>query len=258
MNKWTRDETIVAFNLYCKIPFKSSSKSNPIIKKYALLLNRTPSSLNMKIGNIGRLDPDLRAKGITGLTHGSKLDEEIWNEFSKDPDSLAFESEKVIAKLQGKTIEENSGIDMSNLPQGKERELIVKQRVNQSFFRMSVLSSYNNRCCISGICNAELLEACHILEWSRDIANRTNPKNGLCMNPFFHRAYDKLFLSISPDLNVVVSDRLLNCVGDSGFRYYLNSINGKKIITPDKFFPNKDFLELHYVRFKKAQYIDVE
>lgn len=26
MNKWTREETIVAFNLYCKIPFKSSSK----------------------------------------------------------------------------------------------------------------------------------------------------------------------------------------------------------------------------------------
>lgn len=26
MNKWTREETIVAFNLYCKIPFKSSSQ----------------------------------------------------------------------------------------------------------------------------------------------------------------------------------------------------------------------------------------
>lgn len=26
MNMWTREETIVAFNLYCKIPFKSSSK----------------------------------------------------------------------------------------------------------------------------------------------------------------------------------------------------------------------------------------
>ena len=30
MNKWTREETIVAFNLYCKIPFKSSSKTHPM------------------------------------------------------------------------------------------------------------------------------------------------------------------------------------------------------------------------------------
>ncbi|MDD6868362.1 MAG: hypothetical protein PUE39_02275 [bacterium] len=26
MNNWTREETIIAFNLYCKIPFKSSSQ----------------------------------------------------------------------------------------------------------------------------------------------------------------------------------------------------------------------------------------
>lgn len=26
MTKWTREETIIAFNLYCKIPFKSSSQ----------------------------------------------------------------------------------------------------------------------------------------------------------------------------------------------------------------------------------------
>lgn len=31
MNKWSREETIVAFNVYCKIPFKNSSKENPII-----------------------------------------------------------------------------------------------------------------------------------------------------------------------------------------------------------------------------------
>ena len=24
MNKWTREETIIAFNAYCKIPFKNS------------------------------------------------------------------------------------------------------------------------------------------------------------------------------------------------------------------------------------------
>ena len=28
MNKWTREETIIAFNAYCKIPFKNSRKTH--------------------------------------------------------------------------------------------------------------------------------------------------------------------------------------------------------------------------------------
>jgi putative restriction endonuclease len=30
---WTREETIIAFNVYCKIPFKNSSKTNATIIK---------------------------------------------------------------------------------------------------------------------------------------------------------------------------------------------------------------------------------
>ena len=213
MNTWTREETIVAFYVYCKIPFKDSSKSHPIIRQYAQILGRTPSALNMKIGNIGRLDPDLHKKGISGLVHGAKMEEEIWREFRENPEQLAYESEKIISKLQGKSVEEI--IDTNDLPQGKEREIIIKQRINQSFFRMTVLSSYNNRCCISGIGNIELLEACHIIDWSENTANRTNPQNGLCMNSFFHKAYDKLFMAISPDLTIIISDELLqNTIDD--------------------------------------------
>ncbi|MGC1631936.1 MAG: hypothetical protein WA749_07460 [Gelidibacter sp.] len=58
-NNWTREETIVAFNVYCKVPFKSS--------------------------------------------------------------------------------EETVDIDLENLPQGKERESLIKVRVNQSFFRSTIL-----------------------------------------------------------------------------------------------------------------------
>ncbi|MBQ9417737.1 MAG: HNH endonuclease, partial [Bacteroidales bacterium] len=68
---------------------------------------------------------------------------------------------------------------------------IVKQRINQSFFRTAVLTSYNNRCCITGLSRKELLEASHIVDWSKDIENRLNPSNGLCLNILFHRAYDE-------------------------------------------------------------------
>ena len=107
---WNREETIIAFNAYCKIPFKDCSKMHPLVIEYAKLIGRSPSALNMKIGNIGRLDPDLRAKGVTGLAHGAKLEQDIWDEFYDDPERLSYESEKLIAKFSGQN---NSGFCFS-------------------------------------------------------------------------------------------------------------------------------------------------
>ena len=133
-NNWTREETIIAFNIYCKIPFKNSSKTNPTVIKYANIIGRSPSALNMKIGNLGRLDPELKKQGITGLVNGSKLEEDVWNEFNGNWDKLAFESEQLIAEFQNKKIEEIEEIDLTELPEGKERETIIKARVNQCCF----------------------------------------------------------------------------------------------------------------------------
>lgn len=249
MNKWTREETIVAFNVYCKIPFKSSSKTHPMIIKYAKLLGRSASALNMKVGNIGRLDPDLKELGITGLIHGAKMEEDIWNEFYGNPELLAFESEKIIAQILNQSIENSTAIQIDDLPQGIERTAIIRQRVNQSFFRSAVMSAYNFKCCISGVNTPKLVEACHIVDWSEDPNNRTNPKNGLCMNSFFHKAYDKNLLAISPDLLIIVSEELFQSATEESFFNYLKEINGRKILTPDKFFPQRELLALHYNKF---------
>ena len=203
-NNWSREETIVAFNVYCKIPFKSSSKTNPTVIKYANLLGRSPSALNMKIGNFGRLDPELKKQGITGLTNGSKLDEDVWNEFNGNWDKLAFESEKLIAELQNRTIEIEI-IDIEDLPKGEDRETIIKARINQSFFRSTILSSYNLKCCITGLSIPDFLVASHIIPWAKDNNNRTNPHNGLCLNSIHDKAFDRGFITITPDFKVLVS-----------------------------------------------------
>ncbi len=251
MKEWTREETIVAFNVYCKIPFKNSSKTHPMIIKYANILGRSPSALNMKVGNIGRLDPDLKKVGISGLVHGAKMEEIVWNEFRENPELLAYESEKIIAKLSNESIEVSSAIKIDDLPKGIEREVIVTQRINQSFFRSAVMSAYNFHCCISGINSPELLEACHIIEWSQDKQNRTNPKNGLCMNPFFHKAYDKYLIGITPDMKIVISEELLQSSTDNTFSSYLKYLDGRSILLPDKFVPQRELLEIHYDKFSK-------
>jgi putative restriction endonuclease len=245
-NNWTREETIIAFNIYCKIPFKDSNKAHPLIVKYANIIGRTPSALNMKIGNFGRLDPELKKRGITGLVNGSKLEEVIWEEFNGDWEKLAFESETLIAKLQNKEIEEIEEFNLANLPKGEDRERIIKTRVNQSFFRSTILSSYNLKCCITGLSIPEFLVASHIKPWARDRENRTNPHNGLCLNSIHDRAFDRGFITVTPDYKVLISkyfdDYSNEKAVDDFFRKYQNQL----IYLPDRFLPSKDFLDFHY------------
>ena len=54
---WTRDELLVAFNLYCKTPFGRLHQRNPEIIRLASALGRTPSALAMKLVNFASLDP---------------------------------------------------------------------------------------------------------------------------------------------------------------------------------------------------------
>ena len=56
--RWTREESLIVFNLYCRIPFNVSNRSHPDVRHIARLIDRTPDAVNMKIGNLGSLDPE--------------------------------------------------------------------------------------------------------------------------------------------------------------------------------------------------------
>lgn len=244
-NNWTREQTIVAFNVYCKIPFKNSSKTHPTIIKYANIIGRSPSALNMKVGNFGRLDPELQKRGITGLANGSKLDELVWNEFHGNWDDLAYESEKLISQFQNKTIVETNEIDLNDFPEGKDIERLVKMRVNQSFFRSSVLSSYYQKCCITGIEISDFLVASHIIPWRINKKERMNPRNGLCLNSIHDQAFDKGFLTITSDYEVKISDAIYEHRENQSITDFFLKYNNQKISLPDKFLPSQEFLKYH-------------
>lgn len=244
-NNWTREQTIVAFNVYCKIPFKKSSARHPEIIKYAKIIGRSPAALNMKIGNLGRLDPELQKRGITGLKNGAALEEKIWKEFHGNWEGLAFESEKLIAHFQNKSIEEATHIDISDIKEGLDKETIVKRRVNQHFFRATILSSYHHQCCITGLSIPEFLVASHIIPWSKNKKERLNPRNGLCLNPLHHKAFDEGYITISPDYHILLSSDLKNYSNKNVGVDFFEQYNNQKISLPDKFFPDPDFLQHH-------------
>ena len=243
---WERNELIIAFNLYCKTPFGKIHGRNPDIISLAKLLGRTPSAVSWKLANFARLDPTLRARNISGASHGSKEEIEIWNEFSNDWGKLGFESEKLAAKLKGEEIVEMIAFD-ENEPtkEGKEREAMVRVRVNQSFFRATVLAAYNNKCCITGLAVPELLNASHIIPWSVDLANRVNPRNGLCLSAIHDRAFDRGLLTITTDYQVQISSKLKTTPITDSLKTFLLNFDGAKMILPDRFVPDINFLDYH-------------
>lgn len=245
-NKWTRGELILAFNLYCKIPFGTIHIHNPQIISLAKILGRTPSAVSWKLANLASLDPTLKKRNIAGASHGSKLDVAIWNEFDGDWDRLAFESEKLLAQKTGKQVEDISDLEASDLPKaGKEREAIVKIRVNQSFFRKAVLAAYDFKCCITGLEIPELLTASHIVPWSKDKANQVNPRNGLCLNAIHDRAFDRGLITIAPDLTIKVSKIVKTKKASESVQEFLLKYDGLEINKPTRFLPNAEFLKYH-------------
>ncbi len=244
-NNWTREEHIVAFNLYCKIPFIKINANYPPIKELAQIIKRTNGSVAMKLANFARLDPVQQARNVSGLSQGAKGEEEVWNEFAESWEELAWQSELILAKYKNKPVEQSAEITLLNVPEGKEREATIKARVNQAFFRKTVLASYNQRCCITGITMPELLIAGHIMPWSHNVDNRVNPSNGLCLNALHDSAYDKGLISITPDFEIKLSDKLLNSFKKGETELFFSPYENKKISLPNKFLPQKEFLDYH-------------
>lgn len=250
---WTRDELILAINLYCKLPFGRLHRLNPEVINLANLIGRTPSSIAYKLVNFASLDPSLKARGIKGASNASNLDKEIWKEFFNNWDDLPFESEKLLAEKEHTTVEKLNRIPENELPkEGKTREQIVKVRVNQSFFRSSILASYNNTCCITGIQQSEFLIAGHIKPWSVDEKNRLNPQNGIALNALHDKAFETGLITITIDFKIKISSLLLKQKKSQSIDDYFLKYNNQSIILPSRFLPDLEFLKYHNeVRFKQ-------
>jgi predicted restriction endonuclease len=238
---WTRDQLIVAFNLYCRTPFGRIHNKNPEIIALAKAINRSPSAVSWKLANFSSLDPSVTSRSLSGATHASSLDREIWDEFNHDWERLSFESEELKAKLLGRSIEISQE---KPLPEGKERLTAVMARVNQGFFRAAILAAYDTSCCITGIKTPELLRASHIVPWSVDTKNRTNPKNGLCLNALHDQAFDCGYIALDDDLKVVVSP-VLRRGANEALDEMIFKYKGHPIQTPKQFVPDPAFVSYH-------------
>lgn len=242
---WSREELILAFGLYCRIPFQKTKANNPIVIELAKSLHRSPASVARKLGNFGSFDPVLQKRHVTGLIHVSKLDREIWDEFHNDWNKLVLEEMRLRDKIGLKQQTEKAIAEILVQPHGpSERSVTRKARIHQAFFREAILSSYEDTCCVTGLRIRECLIASHIVPWSKSEKLRTDPHNGLCLSATFDRLFDNGFMTITNDLIIVVSKRLRDS-GEKRTADLIGRYHGAPITRPRRFLPSPAHLEWH-------------
>jgi putative restriction endonuclease len=247
---WTRDELILAINLYSKIRFGQMHQGNAAIAELAKIIGRTPSSVTYKLVNFASLDPRLKQKG---MVNASKLDREVWQEYMERWDDVFIEGEKLLANKKHTTVDKlyNINLEEYEAVEGKEKERLVKVRVNQSIFREVVLTNFDNKCCITGIGMLDLLVASHIVPWSENKKNRLSAKNGLALNGLHDRAFDKHLITVTDDLKIKVSPKFYRHSDIISIKQNFLDYDGKSLIEPKKFYPDIESLKIHNEKFEK-------
>lgn len=246
-NLWTKEELILAFNLYLKIPFAKIGSRNKDVIHLANLIGRTPNSIALRLVNFASVDPILQARGIKGMDGGRKIVQPIWDEFFHNQEELVFLSEQILAQKENTSIENKYQEILFDLKDLKGETVIhqVKTRVNQSVFRQMVLANYATKCAITGIDIPQLLLASHIIPWSKNEKERLNPENGICLSPLYDKAFDIGLISINTNYQIILSKDLKAKKETAFYSNHFAPIENQKIIEPLSYLPRKEFLEYH-------------
>lgn len=260
--RWTRDELLIALNLYHKLTFGQLHARQPAIVALAEKLDRGSNSVAMKLCNFASLDPALRLRGIKGLEGASSLDRTVWTEFHSDLNETVPASEDALRKLFG--VDESDELEVlpregvrvrKRLPTGPtEATANVKQRRGQDYFRDAVLNNFGGRCGVTQLAVRELLVASHILPWGTHAAERLNVRNGLSLSRLHDAAFDQGLITFDDSLRLVLSSRLKAELPQRAVAESFGAYAGQPLHLPeDAALPELAFLAEHRTKkFRKA------
>lgn len=259
--RWTRDELLVALNLYHKLTFGLMHAKQPAIIALAEKLGRGSNSVAMKLCNFASLDPALQLRGIKGLQGASKLDREVWKEFHENPNEVIPASEEAIRQLlnvpEDKDLEviPKEGFRTIKRPPSGPTEVVanVKLRRGQEYFRDAVLNNFGGCCGVSQLAIRELLIASHILPWGSHAEERLNVRNGLCLSRLHDAAFDRGLITFDDNLCLVLSKELKAEMPKRAVTDNFGSYEGEALRLPgDAALPQPEFLAVHRTKiFRK-------
>jgi putative restriction endonuclease len=116
------------------------------------------------------------------------------------------------------------------------------QRLGQGSFQAAILDAYARRCAVTGERVLPVLEAAHIIPYGEGGEHRVD--NGLLLRRDLHALFERGYLTVAPDLDILVSKRLKEEF-HNGDEYL--AMAGRRLLLPvrreDR--PNPEFLDWH-------------
>lgn len=248
---WTDRERLQALMLYCHLSFGQLHQHHLAVIDLAKRMERSPSSVAMKLTNYASLDPEIIALGKKGLSGASQKDRQLWKRFIEDPQLVALECEAAWRELDdppqdnGITTEEDEDKNTTDYT-GRNVMGMQQRRVGQSIFRKAVMIRYETRCVITGLRYEDLLIASHIVPWQMKPESRLDPANGLCLNALHDRAFDKGLLGIDSRDRIRICADLGHKDTNGQLKSQLIDLDGQSLKLTSSAFPNRDYLAWHY------------
>lgn len=168
----------------------------------------------------------------------------------EDRRSLSF-----TATLDDKQQVQNEGLTSEDGDSSRRRYITAsfRVRVHQRAFRTRVLEAYRSQCAFCTLRHAELLDAAHIIPDS-DPHGEPVVSNGLSLCKIHHAAYDRHFIGVTPDYQIVVREDLLSEIDGPMLRHGIQEIHNRRLILPSKQAerPDRERLALRFEQFRRA------
>ena len=119
---------------------------------------------------------------------------------------------------------------------------LMRRRLGQGAFRLSVTDGYGRRCAVSGERTLPILDAAHIR--SHASGGEHEMSNGILLRTDVHKLFDRGYVTFTNDLRFAVSERL-KADFDNGVHYY--AMQGHQLASPRAGFdpPSREALRWH-------------
>ncbi|NND23136.1 MAG: HNH endonuclease [Acidimicrobiia bacterium] len=154
---WTKDELILALELYFRDETARGNKTHPEVLKLSQVLNslpihssnnqetnfRNPSGVAMKLSNFSRFDPSYTGKG---LERGNKMEKLVWDMYSANIDALtkvkntiientSFLKESKSSQIEDFIEEASEGRLLTRVHKTRERNKAIVKKKKQSVLK---------------------------------------------------------------------------------------------------------------------------
>jgi len=154
-----------------------------------------------------------------------------------------YDVKKYINTIEKKFLKESAAKYIASLDLKNQEEVFIRSNI----FKRQIPKLYNFKCCISEMSltatfNVSLLDACHIVPFSK--SHNDHLTNGIALCPNLHRAFDRGVITISSDYKVVVSRNIKENLTST---YSISQFENKSILLPKNklHYPNIENLNWH-------------